>query len=99
MKKLCLFLALVLLVNILPVNLAMAATFAITQQPKNVVVASGETAKVSVTATGDGLSYLWYYADKGTTTFRASSVTTASYSLTMNSTRSGRRVYCVVTDK
>ena len=51
------------------------AAVKITTQPKNVTVGYGETAKVSVKASGDGLTYLWYYANKGSDTFKKSSVT------------------------
>ena len=70
----------------------------ITKQPTDVTVAAGENATVSVTATGDGLKYQWYYANKGSSTFSKASITTATYTVAMNSTRAGRRVYCVVTD-
>lgn len=71
----------------------------ITAQPVNVAVGSGKTAKVTVKATGDGLKYTWYYAKKGSSTFTKTTVTTASYSVKMSSSVSGRKVYCVVTDK
>ncbi len=72
----------------------------ITQQPFNRCVYSGETAYVRVTATGLGLKYKWYYADQGASTFTyASSFTGERYSVAMNSSRDGRRVYCVVSDK
>jgi len=71
----------------------------IVAQPVNVSVAHGETAAVSVEATGDGLTYAWYYRNAGSSKF---SLTTAfdgpTYSLVMNETRDGRQVYCVITD-
>lgn len=48
--------------------------------------------------TGEGLSYTWWVAPAGSTTFSKSSVTGASYSVTMDATRSGRKLYCVVSD-
>lgn len=72
----------------------------ITEQPFNKSVYSGETAYVRVGATGLGLKYKWYYADQGASTFTcASSFTGERYSFAMNSSRDGRRVYCIVTDK
>ena len=80
------------------VRLRMAAT--ITKQPVSVTVARGETAKVYLTAAGDGLTYKWYWAPKGSDTFKyTDSFTGRSYSVSMSASRSGRRVYCVVTDK
>lgn len=71
----------------------------ITTQPKNVATTKGKTAKVSVKATGDGLKYTWYYANKGASKWKKSSVTKATYSVKMTSSLNGRRVYCVVKDK
>ena len=71
---------------------------AITKQPANAVASNGATAKTKVTATGLGLSYAWYFKDPGKTEFSKSSITTDTYSASMNSWRSGRQVYCVVTD-
>ena len=71
---------------------------AITKQPTSVKVAEGAKATVKVTATGEGLSYTWWVAPAGSTTFSKSSVTGASYSVTMDATRSGRKLYCVVSD-
>jgi len=72
----------------------------ITKQPANVTVRKGATAKVTCTAKGTGLKYQWFYTDNAAdTTFSKASVTTASYSVTMNANRNGRKVYCIVTDK
>ena len=72
----------------------------ITTQPKSVTVKSGATAKVTVAATGDGLSYKWYFKDKGASSFSlTTSFTGNTYSVPMTSARSGRQLYCVVTDK
>ena len=74
-------------------------TLAITQQPQNVTVANGETAKTSVVATGEGLTYTWYYTSNGSDSrFFVSSTTTATYSTTMDSSRDGRKIYCVIKD-
>ena len=78
-------------------NLAAAVT--ITKQPANVTAILGATAKVSVTAKGEGLTYTWYGKDTGDSAFWRSSVTTASYSVTMSDARNGRKLYCVVKDQ
>ena len=81
-------------------TLAGANAVTITQQPEDVSVAAGESATVSFTAEGEGLSYKWYYKNKGvkgwylTTTFTGN-----TYSVTMDDTRNGRQIYCVVKDK
>ncbi|MBP3387618.1 MAG: InlB B-repeat-containing protein, partial [Clostridia bacterium] len=72
----------------------------ITKQPTSVTVAMGETASTTVTATGEGLTYTWYYtSNKAGVEFFVSSVTSATYTTTMDATRDGRKVYCVITDK
>ncbi len=82
------------------VTLYMGNCVNITVQPTSVRVANGKEATVKVKATGDGLTYKWYYANKGSNTFAyTSSFKGDSYSVNMNSTRAGRKVYCVVTDK
>ncbi len=60
----------------------------------------GKNAKVTVSATGDGLTYKWYYKNKGAKSFAyTSTFTGGTYSTAMNADRDGRQVYCVVTDK
>ena len=71
----------------------------ITTQPKTSSAKMGSTAKLTVKASGDGLTYAWYYKNSGKSSFSKSSVKTASYSATMSSTSKNRQVYCVVTDK
>jgi len=72
----------------------------ISKQPTAVTVANGATAKTSVSATGEGLKYQWYYTSNGSsTTYMKSSCTSATYSTVMNASRAGRKVYCVITDK
>ena len=79
------------------VVLRMAAT--ITKQPKDVTVEKGKTAKVTVKAVGDELTYTWYIKNEGASKFSKSSVTSATYSCKMSKKVDGRQVYCVVTDK
>lgn len=81
------------------VTLGMRALAKITKQPVSVTVKKGTDAKVTVKATGDGLKYTWYACNAGASTYTKSTVTTSSYSVKMDASRSGRKVYCVVTDK
>ena len=82
------------------VTISMKSTLAITQQPQSVTVAKGQTAKVTFTATGEGLTYKWYYKNKGASAFSLTKTFTGNtYTAEMNATRDGRQIYCVVTDK
>ena len=64
------------------------------------MVANGKTATVKVAASGSGLTYKWYFKNKGDSKFSyTSSFKGSSYSVSMNASRHGRQVYCVVTDK
>ena len=81
------------------VTLSMGNTVKITTQPKDTMAANGATFKVTVGATGDGLTYAWYYKNAGASSFSKSSLTKATYSTTMNSTVDGRQLYCVVKDQ
>jgi hypothetical protein len=82
------------------VTLSMKSGLAITKQPTNVTAANGSKVATTVVATGEGLTYTWYYTSNGKTNqFFVSSVTSATYTTTMDSTRDGRKVYCVITDK
>ncbi len=72
----------------------------ITKQPANVCKTNGKTAKVTVKATGSGLKYRWYAKSPGSSKYvYTSSFKGSSYYVTMNNTRAGRQVYCVITDK
>jgi len=80
------------------VTLHIAAS--VVTQPKSVVAASGATAKVTVKAAGDGLTYKWYFKNKDASTFKlTTSFTGNTYTAVMNDTRDGRQIYCVITDK
>ncbi len=74
------------------------APIKITAQPTNYVGAAGSTATATVAATGDGLTYQWYFANPGATSFTKSGSKTATYSATLTAANSGRRMYCVITD-
>ncbi|MBE6823955.1 MAG: hypothetical protein E7513_01275 [Ruminococcaceae bacterium] len=72
----------------------------ITKQPESVSVALGATAKTTISATGDGLKYKWYYKNAGEADFSlTTSFTGKTYSVTMNEARDGRMIYCMITDK
>lgn len=71
----------------------------ITTQPKTTYTKSGSTAKLSVKAAGDGLTYAWYVKNKGASKFTKVSTTASTYSVKMSSTIKDRQVYCVVKDK
>lgn len=81
------------------------ATFTVTgavkiiKQPSSVAVSKNNEAKTTVTAEGSELTYQWYFANKGDTEFSKSSITSSTYSCKMDENVSGRRVYCIVTDK
>lgn len=70
----------------------------IVTQPTDVEAAIGETVTVSVEAQGEGLKYQWYFKNTSGTSFSKSSIKTAVYDTTMDKTRAGREVYCVITD-
>ena len=82
------------------VCLTLPESLAITKQPKSVSVAEGEIASISVSATGEGLTYTWYYKNKGASSFRKTTTFTGNfYGVDMSPSRSGRQVYCVIKDK
>jgi hypothetical protein len=70
----------------------------ITTQPKNYVGTIGSTATATVVATGTGLTYQWYFANPGATSFTKSGSKTATYSATLTAANSGRRMFCEITD-
>ena len=56
----------------------------------------GETASVYVEVLGEGLTYRWYYKDRGMQNFKlTTSFTGATYSVAMTAARSGRQIYCL----
>ncbi len=72
----------------------------ITNQPKTVAVPNGETAKVTISASGEGKTYKWYFKNKGESDFKLTTTFTGNtYYITMNASRASRQVYCVITDK
>lgn len=75
----------------------------ILKHPQSVKVALGDTAQFNVTVQGDGLSYKWYYQNPGGEVNEATSTAgkyTPYYNYTIsNADRSGRAMWCVITDK
>ena len=74
-------------------------TVSIKTQPKSVTVAKGQSARVTVKASGDGLRYVWYFKNASGTKYSKSSIKTASYSVKMSSAANGRKLLCYVYDK
>jgi hypothetical protein len=73
---------------------------AITQQPMDMIDAVGKTVSTTVNATGDGLSYAWYYKNKGASKFsKTDSFKGNAYTVVMSDARNGRQIYCVITDE
>lgn len=80
------------------VTLGMAVK--ITKQPKSVTVANGKEARVTISASGEGLTYKWYYKNKGESKFTLTNTFKGnSYFVTMTNARASRQIYCVITDK
>ena len=81
--------------------LAAASAPVITGQPSNQNVTDGEKASFTVKASGDGLTYQWWYKATDSDSFvpsGASSAATATCSLTAKARFNGYQYYCVVTD-
>jgi len=71
----------------------------ITAQPQSVAAFRGEKATVTVQAAGEGLTYTWYFKNKGDSSFsKTDTFKGNTYSVEMNASRNGRQVYCVITD-
>ena len=81
------------------VTLGKSSGLAIVSEPEDALVESGQKAVATVVAEGEGLTYQWYIKHRTATKFSKSSVTKATYSVTMSDTVDGRQAYCVVTDK
>jgi len=74
------------------------AELKILEQPTDASAALNKTVSTTVKVQGEGLKYQWYIRNAGSTTFSKSSTTSATYITTMNATRAGRQIYCVITD-
>ena len=81
------------------VKLTVISTPVITTQPKAVSVAAGKTAKFTVTASGENLTYQWYYRTSSSgswTAVSAASGKTATYTLTAAARHNGYQYRCLV---
>ena len=81
------------------VTLTLKTVAKITTQPKSVTVKNGSTAKVTIKAAGDGLTYTWYYLKPGATKYAKSSIATNVFSVKMAAAWKNAKVYCVIADK
>ncbi|MCR5206666.1 MAG: hypothetical protein K6E47_16675, partial [Lachnospiraceae bacterium] len=76
-----------------------ASSITITTQPANTSVAKGSLAFLSVKATGSGLTYLWQYKAKGSSTWTDwTSKTKPDISVAYADYRNGMSFRCVITD-
>ena len=73
----------------------------ITKNLSSQTVTIGQDVSLSLTATGDGLTYAWYYKNVGDSAFSLTTTFTGNtYTTTMNkASRMGRQIYCVVKDQ
>lgn len=87
--------------DIVTISMAIPEGYAltVTEQPKDCAVKKGKKATAHFAVSGEGLKYQWYGRDTGQTQFWKSSIKTDTYSVSMLSSKSGRQIYCVVTDK
>lgn len=81
------------------VMIGMLVPLAIISQPQNACAAKGETVSTFVEASGEGLTYAWWFANADFNKFAQSSISAPVYAQEMIEMRDGRRVYCVITDK
>jgi len=75
-----------------------AVPLTVTSHPQSVVAELGERVNISAEASGEGLTYRWYYKDRGGKEFAPSCYTGKTYAVTMADFRHMREVYCVITD-
>ena len=71
---------------------------AIVSEPVNYVGKIGDLAEFTVVATGEGLSYQWYYLDKAADAWLKSSGTEATLTVEFKAHRNNQAYYCVITD-
>ena len=71
----------------------------ITKQPAIAYAKAGTYAKTQVLATGDGLTYTWYVCAANGTKYYKSSQNTNTYKVKISADTTGRKAYCIVTDK
>lgn len=82
------------------VTIKLAPQPKITTQPQSVLQVKGKKVSFTVKASGEGLKYQWYYAKKGSSSFKkVSGAKRATYTVKVSSSVNGRKYYCLVTDK
>ena len=69
----------------------------ITKQPVSTVAKVGKQTTFTVVATGDGLTYQWQWSADGGKTWKNTSTTTASYTVTPSASFNGYKYRCVIT--
>lgn len=89
--------------NTVTLTMTPAAVTIITQPVDYTASVPGEEAKLTVVASGENLTYTWYYKNPGNVKFYVSSeqfVTDggASYTIPVKTWRDGQQVYCEITD-
>ena len=80
------------------VTLTVGNPLAITAQPKSQTVTKGAKATFTVKASGDGLTYQWYYKNASASSYTKAACTQASYAFTAVAATDGRQLYCIVKD-
>ena len=81
-------------------KLTLATELKITGQPANVTAATGSTAKFTVTAAGNGLTYQWQYRTAGGSwnNTSATGCKTATVSIAVTAAKNGYGYRCIITD-
>ena len=80
-------------------RLTVTSALEITAQPQSAAVTPGEKVRLSVAASGTGLTYLWQYSTDGGATWKNSTAQKAAHVLfTAKASFDGRLYRCVVTD-
>ncbi len=77
----------------------MGSPIEITAQPKDGYAPKGSKGRVTVQATGNGLTYTWYHKNAKASSFIVADTSGPTYATTMSSSTDGRYVYCVITDR
>ncbi|MBR5429929.1 MAG: leucine-rich repeat protein, partial [Firmicutes bacterium] len=83
------------------VTIHKAPALTITTQPKDFTGAAGSTIKFTVKASGEGLSYQWWYRKGSSGSFTKSTLAAgkkATFTMTMADKYDGWQYYCVVKD-
>ena len=71
----------------------------ITTQPQDYTGTLNSMVKISVAASGSGLTYQWQYSDDGGAAWLESSLKSAVYSAKLTAEKYGRMVRCIVSDQ